>query len=162
MVAEEVAASVDGDGSDIQEGGPPSTDDEDEASDGISFSFSGGSMARRDGSFRKRTEEKIGRAKAISSSLTSHLVTPAMHARRLEEVPAPALPMGARTSTMEPRRMVAELPPRRPREGNGDSFRRRATTDSQRKESLSSLAALATTGTTCRTPAASQNHVSIS
>jgi len=77
--------------------GPPSTDsDEDEDELGASFkpkrdethvSFIGEKKTVREASFRRRSAEKIERAQEVkirSGSLTSHLITPAQHNRRLE------------------------------------------------------------------------------
>ena len=81
-------------------GGPPSTDDEDEKTDGVAdlvtaspaYSFVKGKKEVREGSFRKRSTEKIARAQIISSNLASHLVTPAIGGRRLHEDMMASLP----------------------------------------------------------------------
>lgn len=74
--------------------GPPSTDSSDNEGDSSagpspSVSFINGKKSLREGSFRKRDDAKLERAKAIhakSSSLTSHLVTPQIHNRRVREL----------------------------------------------------------------------------
>ena len=74
--------------------GPPSTDSSDNEGDSSagpspSVSFINGKKSIREGSFRKRDDAKLERAKAIhakSSSLTSHLVTPQIHNRRVREL----------------------------------------------------------------------------
>lgn len=119
--------------------GPPSTDsEEDDIVDGQALSFANGRRAVRESSFRKRSDDKIARAKIISSSLASHLVTPAIHARRLatapEEAPEPAPPSGSRTvgttaRTLNSVKFDAPTPQK-----DGDSFRRRRAPGSSEKK----------------------------
>ena len=143
---------------DMELDGPPSTDDEEEGDvvpELSHLSFANGKKTVREGSFRKRSDEKIARAKAISSSLTSHLVTPAFNARRIA-VPEekPAAPVGSQTATIAPRTLDGKAMQlgewtRRSGDGGGDggagSFKRRATPDVKKKKaSLGKLNALAT------------------
>lgn len=69
---------------------PSSTDEEEDLKEEDSFVLSNVDRQKmfREGSFRRRTNDKIVRAKALqinSKSLTSHLVTPAQHNRRLAD-----------------------------------------------------------------------------
>ena len=123
--------------------GPPSTDSseaEDELGELRSVSFSKGKKKEvREGSFRKRSDEKIARAKIISSSLTSHLVTPRIDSRRLEAV-AEQPATGSQTIGFTPRKVaVPDMPPARGWEASKDGespdsqFRRRATPSSKKK-----------------------------
>jgi len=129
--------------------GPPSTDDEEDVvQDLTSVSFSNGRKQTRDASFRKRSGEKLERAKAISTCLTSHLVTPAFHGRRITIPEQPAMPVGSRTSTITHRTlsdqtaMGFESPRKEPVDGM--RFRRTDVGDKgKRKASLDSLSALA-------------------
>lgn len=119
--------------------GPPSTDEEEsEPSEDSEISppvltWSSqtwtsfrGKKAGREGSFRKRSDEKVDRAqmiKASSSSLTSFLCTPAQHNRSVESLhdrklalePQTPPPAGSRTMTSMHRRFkdgAAEHPKR--------------------------------------------------
>jgi len=74
--------------------GPPSTDSEDDdvVRDVTSWSSVGAKKAPREASFRQRSSEKAARASVLqanSKELTSHLVTPAQHNRRLELLGTP-------------------------------------------------------------------------
>ena len=139
--------------------GPPSTDSEDEEEDVVgaltSVSFANGKRHQREASFRKRTDEKIERAKIISSSLTSHLVTPSIQPRRIA---VPAQPAGSRTDVIAPRTISANKDPLKAplsRDGlpvspfntavksEGVPMRRRPTDGSKKRESLDSLSVLA-------------------
>ena len=129
--------------------GPPSTDDEDDVvQDSTSVSFSNGRKQTRDASFRKRSGEKLERAKAISTCLTSHLVTPAFHGRRITIPEQPAMPVGSRTSTITHRtrsdQSAIEFESSRKEPVEGMRFRRTDVGDKgKRKASLDSLSALA-------------------
>jgi hypothetical protein len=119
--------------------GPPSTDEEEsEPSEDSEISppvltrssqtwtSFRGKKAGREGSFRKRSDEKVDRAqmiKASSSSLTSFLCTPAQHNRSVESLherklalePQTPPPAGSRTMTSMHRRFkdgAAEHPKR--------------------------------------------------
>ena len=122
--------------------GPPSTDDEGE--DGESFvgelnswSKSGGS---RESSFRKQSEEKMARAQKIRSDcLTSHLITPQMKSRSIDEsFTQLKVSQGPSTIATTPRKLGEGL--------GGDvgvaSFKARGSSSS-RKAAMSNLASLA-------------------
>ena len=74
--------------------GPPSTASESDYDSGMeseapAMSFVNGKKFLREASFRKRNADKLQRAKEIrakSNSLTSHLITPQMHNRRVREL----------------------------------------------------------------------------
>ena len=108
--------------------GPPSTDEDSEALEDSEISppvltrssrtwcSFRGKKEGREGSFRKRSDEKVERAqiiKASSSSLTSFLCTPAQHNRSVESLherklalePQTPPPAGSRTVTSMPRRL---------------------------------------------------------
>ena len=120
--------------------GPPSTDsdDDDVVRDVLSWSFAGKGKGKetREASFRHRSTEKIERAtsiKATSAELTSHLVTPAQHNRRLELSGA-----GPRTVGWTPRTLKQEAMPIPTFE---ETTTRKKAPD--RKRNLDRLAALA-------------------
>ena len=108
--------------------GPPSTDEDSEALEDSEISppvltrssrtwcSFRGKKEGREGSFRKRSDEKVERAqiiKASSSSLTSFLCTPAQHNRSVESLherklalePQTPPPAGSRTVMSMPRRL---------------------------------------------------------
>jgi hypothetical protein len=116
--------------------GPPSTDEEESEPsvdseisprvDSQTWTSFRGKKEEREGSFRKRSDEKVHRAqmiKASSSSLTSFLCTPAQHNRSVESLherklalePQTPPPAGSRTMTSTHRRFkdgAAEHPKR--------------------------------------------------
>ena len=92
--------------------GPPSTASESDYDSGMeseapAMSFVNGKKFLREASFRKRNADKLQRAKQIrakSNSLTSHLITPQMHNRRVRELQLQQVQQ-ARTDKL------AEVPP---------------------------------------------------
>lgn len=135
----------DGEGITEQDGdGPPSTDDEEDqdtvGSMKQGWSSSGGS---REGSFRKRGDDKTTRAQQIRSDcLTSHLVTPAFQGRRLVLPDATPPPPGSMTVGFKPRTLAAggsSAPITREKVENTGSFK----VSHNKKKTLDSLSALA-------------------
>jgi len=121
--------------------GPPSTDDEEESPDTATWASFRGVRYSTEGSFRQRSNDKVERAqglKASTSSLPSHLCTPAQHNRKVEErhLESAAPPLGSRTVQMTHRRLkekdsfetihearsvVAPIPPWKPKRADSSA-----------------------------------------
>ncbi len=126
-----------GGGTEPEGDGPPSSDDEggDQPGEMASWSKFGGD---REGSFRKPSEGKADRAREIRSNcLTSHLVTPAQRARKLDT--SFKMPAAPSTIAIQPRSLGDR---RSSGEGSG-SFTLQAKDKDKRRKSLDNLSALA-------------------